>query len=354
MNIDEYRRSILFKAIRNPTRSEGTKKYGDGMIFTISGAYPKKTKLKPKEGFRYGEAYIKLIDWESEKLINELDYKSPIEHRNISASHMFKAGSILNGTLIVPSSTEILFIELKNLNIIKTISLPSFSDLHHVTVREKIIYIANTGAECIQLMDFNGNILDEYHQATDPTWKQYEKGTDLRFIGSTKPHEIHLNHVFFINGEPWFTRFMQRDAIALHDSQKRIELGYSEGKPHDGLVTGDYVYFTLTDGHIVIVNKKSLKAEEVINLNKISNKKQQLGWCRGIEVINNEAFVGFSSIRKSNFVEYGKWITRGKKLPARIAQYDLIGKKLKKEIEISNKGAAIFMIKKTEITMDAI
>ncbi len=324
------------------------------MIFSISGAYPKKGVLKPKAGFRYDEAYVKILDWETGKIVNELHYKSPIEHRDIQASQMFKAGTILDGTLILPSSTEILFIELKSLKILKTISIPSFADLHHVTVKGQVIYVANTGAECVQLMDFDGNIIGEYHQASNPTWKKFKYGTDLRFIGSTKPHEIHLNHVFFINDEPWFTRFKQRDAIALHDPHKRIELGYSEGKPHDGLVLDDYVYFTLTDGYIVIVNKHTLKTEEVIDLNGISDKRLQLGWCRGIEVIENDAFVGFSSIRKSKFVEYGKWIVQGKKLPARVAQYDLKDKELKKEVEINHKGAAIFMVKKIEIKGNSV
>jgi hypothetical protein len=316
------------------------------MKFLVSGANPKKNYFKEKEGFKYKEAFLILLDWERKKNQKVILYKSPEIHREKSATHMFKTGTLLGTTLIVPTCTEILFIDIKNFLIQKTISLPSFNDLHHVNILKDYLYIANTGAECIQVVNFEGRLLNEYPMAKNPTWKSFKEGTDLRFVGPTKPHETHINHVFFINEVPWVTRFQQRDAIALHDPSKKINLSFGNGKPHDGLVKGDFIYFTLTDGHIVIINKKTLKDEDIINLNSISENNLQLGWCRGIEVIDNNAFVGFSRIRKSKFRDYGSWILHGKKkLPARISQYDIIGKKLINEVKIQSKGAAIFTIR---------
>ena len=42
------------------------------MKLIVSGAYPKNYSKKYKEGFRYGEAYINLLDWESLPNMREL------------------------------------------------------------------------------------------------------------------------------------------------------------------------------------------------------------------------------------------------------------------------------------------
>ena len=185
-----------------------------------------------------------------------------------------------------------------------------------------------------------------------PTWKRLPSNTDLRFAGSTKPHEVHVNYVFFIGNEMWCTRFQQKDAISLTNPQRSIDLSVSEGKPHDGLVSGDFIFFTITDGYIVVVNKNTLKKEGVFNLNEISGKENQLGWCRGLCVSNGLIYVGFSCLRPSKFKEYGSWIIKGRrKLPARIASYCLTSKKLLQERLIGERGAAIFTVRNVGETL---
>jgi hypothetical protein len=316
------------------------------MQLLISGGYPRKDHHKRKEGFRYDTAYLVRMNWETGGIVESLNYKSPAEHRHPNATMQFKIGSLVAGELIVPSSTEILFIDATTFSINKVISLPVFNDLHHVSVKNGLCYIANTGMEAVQVMDRDGKIVKEWPMAKDPTWKNFDKNSDYRFVGSTKPHEVHLNYVFFIEGEPWCTRFQQRDAVSLKNPDRRIDLNVSAGKPHDGLVAGDYIYFTITDGYLVVVNRHTLKKVDVVNFNEISGKNLQLGWCRGLDVIGNQAFVGFSMLRRSKFLEYGSWIVLNKKrLPARIAQYDLASRKLVQERIIGKRGAAIFTIK---------
>jgi len=312
----------------------------------ITGGYPRDNHARCKEGFRYAEAFVSVLDWEKEEFVRELRYKSPLEYSSESLTQQFKTGTVIGDELIVPSNIEILFIDIDTFKINRVITKPSFTDLHHVTVHDDNLYVANTGVESVQILDFEGDILNEYPQVEDATWKQFGESPDLRLVASTKPHFVHLNFVFFLDGEPWITRFQKRDAVSLFDHGKRIDLAISEGRPHDGHIVGDFIYFTLTDGHIVVVNKNTLKREDVIDLNEICNNKLQLGWCRGIEIVGDQAYVGFSRLRRSKIVEYGAWIIQGKqKQPARIAQYDMTKKELVKEVELGDKGGAIFTVR---------
>ena len=287
------------------------------MHILISGGYPNKDYYKQEEGYQFKEAFIKILDWDTATVVREMVYKSPPEHRASNNSILFKSGSVHKGEFIVPTDTEIVFVNINSLEINRIISLNCFTDLHHVTLNKNLLYIANTGIEAVQILDFHEEITNEYHLASSPTWKKLDKGSDLRFVSSTKPHYIHVNHVFFIDDEPWCTRLLKYDAISLNYPDRKINLRVGKGGPHDGLVSGDFIYFTLTGGYIVVVNKHSLKIDELINLNKISDGKAQLGWCRGLDVVDDTVFVGFTRIRNSLFSEYGSWILKNvKKLPA--------------------------------------
>ena len=316
------------------------------MKLLLTGGYPRKDHASSKEGFRYEEAFVNVLDWDKGEFEREFRYKSPPEYSDPCLTQQFKSGTLIGRKLIVPSNIEILFIDIDTFEVSRTITMPSFTDLHHVACRDNKLYVANTGAETVHILDMEGNVLNEYPQVDNPTWKQYGESPDLRLIASTKPHFIHLNFIFFLEGQPWITRFQNRDAVSLFDKSKKIDLNISEGRPHDGHIVGDYIYFTLTDGHIIIVNKNTLEREEIINLNNISNNKLQLGWCRGIEIIDDQAYVGFSRLRRSKIVEYGSWIIQGRqKQSACITQYDLVKKELIKKVELGEKGGAIFTVR---------
>lgn len=317
------------------------------MQLLISGGYPSKDYHKLQEGRQFDRAFLVLTDSETGIVQKELIYRSKPNHAPPDTAMIFKMGTIHKGEIILPTNTEIVFIDAETFSVRQAISHKTFTDLHQVTISDGLLYIANTGMEMVQVADMDGNIIKEYHLTPAPTWKNYETGTDFRFVGSTKPHFIHVNYVFFIEGEPWCTRMLMRDAVSLHDPSKRIDLNVSEGKPHDGLVSGSLIYFTLTDGHVVIADTNTCRVEEVINLNEISRKNEQLGWCRGLEVRGDDLFVGFTQIRKSKFREYGSWIVHKEEtLPARVAHYSLSKKKLINEWPIGSKGAAIFSIER--------
>jgi hypothetical protein len=316
------------------------------MHLLVSGGYPKKDYYKLNEGQQFEKAFAICVNWETGKITKKLEYISAPEFSSPDLAMLFKTGTVYDGQIIIPTNTEIVIVDAESLDVKRTISNKTFADLHHVTVFGGLLHIANTGMEMVQSLDMEGNIIREYFLTHTPTWKNYPEGTDFRQIVSTKPHYVHVNHVFFLDEQPWCTRFLMKDAISLQDNSKRINLNFSEGGPHDGLVLDDHVLFTLTDGHIVIVSKSTLRVDEVIDLNKITGRKNPLGWCRGLDVYGNDLFVGFTRIRRSKFRVYGSWLKHGeKKAPARVAHYNMKTRKLIKEWEVGKKSAAIYTVK---------
>lgn len=317
-------------------------------MFLITMGYPKKDHLKHEDWNKYAKCALQVINFATGTLVKESVYISPSDKIAPNVSIQFGAGTFYKHDFYVPTRTEILVYKMPELYISKIYSHPTFNDIHHVNIQNNMIYICNTGLEIIQIMNFNGDIFAEYNVGLSSTWKRFNTGIDYRLVETTKPHETHTNYIFFLDGDLWCTRFLQRDAICLTDQSKKINLNIGMGGPHDGLVKGDFIYFTLTDGYIVIVNKQSLKVEDILDLNKISNYNVLLGWCRGIDVVGNKAYVGFSSLRASKYREYGMWIKHGKKpLGSRIAEYDLNTKTLTREVFVAkDTGAAIFTVKK--------
>jgi hypothetical protein len=315
----------------------------------VSGGYPFEANLKRKKiGFRYKEAFLAEFELPDGKLVRQKKYVSAPDRIGKNFNMQFKFGQHSDNKLILPTGTEIVILNRDSWDVMQTISHPTFNDLHCVKVYRRKLYIVNTGLEIVQIFDLNGNCHEEINVTNQNTWKRFNLNFDYRFVATTKPHLTHVNYIFFLDGEPWVTRFQQGDAVALNNFNRRINLSIKDsmGKPHDGLIKGDYIYFTLTDGFVVIVNRISLIIEKVINLNKLLNNDIQLGWCRGIEVANGKLYVGFSQLRYSKFVNYGHWIKHRKhKLPAWICVIDLKDGSIINQIPISsNKAAAIFTI----------
>lgn len=321
------------------------------MGFLITGGIRKENNWTQKDkDSQYNCAYLKIIDFESGEVKKEKFYVSPPERRGGPLE--FTTGTLYNGEFVLPTGTEILFYDCQTLQIKRVISLPSFTDLHHVNIHNGLLYIANTGLEMVQVLSMDGEFLKEYNMTSTPTWERFDPRQDYRLVPTTQPHEVHVNQVFFLDDQPWATRCLQCDAICLVDPEKRIDLKVEGGNPHDGLVVGDYIYFTITAGFVIVVNKFTRKKEAIFDLSKMCDSPVQLGWCRGIEVVGDQIFVGFTRFRRSKFREFGTWITSGAKkfLPSRVSQFDLNQNKFVKEIEIDSitGGASIFTIKKLD------
>jgi hypothetical protein len=266
-------------------------------------------------------------------------------------SILFKAGTVQGGKLYVCTQTEVLIYELPNFKRVGYLSLPCFNDLHHVCpTAEGNLLVANSGLDMVVETTPGGTVLREWNVLGNEPWERFSKDVDYRQIITTKPHKSHPNYVWQVDREIWVTRFEQRDAICLTQPARRIEIGIE--RPHDGIVRGDFVYYTTVDGHIVIASLKSGYIQKVVNLNGITDAHNTaLGWCRGLKVLDEaHIVVGFTRLRPTKWRENIHWIKRhlGKHagtLPTRIALYDLQRQALCWEYSMEELGmGAIFSI----------
>lgn len=322
-------------------------------IIYITGGQQKKRSFLVQEWNRYQKGLILSLDTESLKLQKCVDYISPPQNIPVKQnSVIFKCGDIWNGKLYVCTSTEILIYRFPKFEQLSCLSLPCFNDLHHVKVSPRgTLFAVSTGLDLVFELTENGEILNEWNVLGQDPWVRFSRNVDYRKIATTKPHQSHPNHVFFLQGEAWVTRFNQKDAICLTNFNRRISIDVEH--PHDGAIFEGSVYFTTVDGHIVIVNACNLKVEKTVDLNSIILSKESLGWCRGLKILNKDyILVSFSRIRPTKIHENIHWVkhklswlNKAKTMPTRICLFNILKRRLEWEVEVESEGInAIFSI----------
>jgi len=320
-------------------------------LFVIGGQQ-KKIAQNKDEWHQFKKGIILQVNVDTGQVKLCVDYISPPDVcPEKDSSVLFKCGSLQNNKLYVCTQTEVLIYELPNFRKLGYVSLPCLNDVHHVRpVKNGELLIVNTGLDTVLKVTLEGKIVNEWNVLGENTWDRFSKDIDYRKVATTKPHKSHPNYVFELDDDIWVTRFEQKDALCLTYPGKRIEIGIE--RPHDGIVQNGFIYFTTIDGHLVIVEQNTLKINDILDLNLISNKSESLGWCRGLLIDNDKLWVGFSRIRPTKFKENISWVKHGFKkvgiyntLPTRIACYDIVKKDLLQEINLEKYGLnAIFSI----------
>ena len=321
--------------------------------------------------YEYQKGIIIQLDTLKDTSRSVIEYVSPNESRSENeAATLFKSAAIHGDTLYACTQTEVILYSLPNFVQIAYLSLPCFNDVHHVVPTPwGTIAVAVAGLDMVVEITQDGRIVKEYNVLDDgDPWAKFRKDVDYRQI-STKPHQSHPNFLFFVDDELWTTRFQQKDAISMKDPSRRIDIQI--GLPHDGLVQGDFIYFTTVNGRVVIANKNTLRVEQIVNLNEFHDYAAPLGWCRGVLVEDQDKmWVGFSRIRPTKLRENVEWVKRSLKaklrpvlpsslvdgskwvnsklrreLPTHVACYDLTGKGCISEQNVEKHGiSAIFSI----------
>lgn len=281
-----------------------------------------------------------------------LVYRTPETLRaDGKAAILFKAGSVAGDLLYLPTQTEVLSYRLPTLEPVGHFSAPFFNDVHHVCpTADGQLLVAVTGLDLVARMTVRGEVVALYNVLGEDPWARFDPAVDYRKVETTKPHRAHPNYVFELEGEPWATRFEQRDAICLTSSEARIEIG--AGRPHDGVVHDGRIYFTTVDGHVVIADAATKRVVRDVDLNRLGDHPV-LGWCRGLLVLDDaRVVVGFSRLRPSRVRENLRWVRRrlaGQPAPTprptRVALYDLEAERLLWEHPVEEAGLnAIFSI----------
>lgn len=310
----------------------------NGPLWAVGGEQ-KLTFRDQNEWNKFRAAVVVRVDPETGKLERVLEYQSPPEHcPDDRPSHVFKAGTVEGDTIWLCTQTEVLECSLPGsgpgFEVRRVISLPCFNDLHHVTPGpDGTLFVAVTGLDAVAEITREGKLLRLTDVLGGNVWDRFDRTIDYRKVPTTKPHRAHPNYVFFLDGQPWVTRFEQRDAVAVDASRNGHRAPFRVGIQgiHDGHVAGDRLIFTSVDGHVVTFDTRTGERRD-LDLNSLISEDRPLGWCRGLLTDEGarRAWVGFSRLRETKLRQNLSWIRHGfretpdlRRLPTRIALYDL-------------------------------
>lgn len=314
-----------------------------GQLYVVGGRQRPEVSPDVEEWHHYGTAVILSVDAESGAVATRAEYVTPPEAcaAGDEPSILFKTGTVVDSRLYVPTQTELLTYDLPSFEQIGYISLPCFNDVHHVRPGPNgNLLVANTGLDMVLELTPGGEVLREWSVNQDELWTRFSRDIDYRKVVSTKPHRSHPNHVWFLDGELWVTRCDQRDAYCLTREQPAIPV--AERWIHDGLVHGSDVYFTAVNGAIIVVDGETKEVRRRLDLNVIAGTGTPLGWCRGIEMLDDDhAVVGFSRLRPTRWKQNVQWVKHRLGggsgvglLPTRIAMFDLRREKLCWDVDV--------------------
>lgn len=301
--------------------------------FLVTGGRQRLLGEDIKEWKGYDKAVCILLD--TDRMIAEpfFEYFSPPEHlpEDPEASITFKSASIHNEFLIACTTTEILKISIPDRKLCSIISLPVFNDVHHAYINHLENYIVtSTGLDAVFEVSDDGEIVNEWSVLDSDIWDRFDRNVDYRLVLTTKPHASHPNHCTDYEGEPWVTRSLQEEFLNLN-TREVISIPFMQS--HDGLVVGEEVYFTHVKGVLSKIHMPTKKVTQILDTNELHDRKEVLGWCRGIAVLNdNEFIVGYTRVRPSKSSEAFQWLKRKLitseeryygSLPTRLIKYDL-------------------------------
>ena len=218
-----------------------------------------------------------------------------------------------------------------------------------VPTQSGTLLVAVSGLELVVEVTLDGDVVREWNVLSEDTWSVHPRDVDYRQGVNLKPHRAHPNYVFFVDGEPFATRFELRDAIALNDPQRQISIGGE--RVHDGVVHDGMIYFTTVDGCVAIVDSSTLEVVERHKLRRISHGRDDiegiLGWCRSVHIDGEFCWVGFSRIRPTRLRQTVSWVRTGgaTEAPTRICRYRMSDWSCDAEIDLEPFGLnAVFTV----------
>ena len=317
-------------------------------LFVVGGRprAPRGVSAGVQDWYRFDRALILAVDTDTGDVRVAAEHETPPEARaDEDPAILFKSATVVGDRLFVCTQTEILVYQLPDFRVVHYLSLPFFNDLHHVMpTQQGTLLVAISGLDMVVELEMDGTLVHEWSATDSDPWERFSRDVDYRRVATTKPHHAHPNHVFMLDGEPWATRFEQRDAICLVDRTKRIDIAVE--RPHDGDLVDGRLYFTTVNARVVVADPRDLTVEAVKEA--VPRRRDELlGWCRGLLVDDGTIWLGFSRIRPTKIRENVGWVLRGfrKDLGTRIALYDLATMECLRDINLEDAGlGAVFSI----------
>jgi hypothetical protein len=174
------------------------------------------------------------------------------------------------------------------------------------------LYVTSTGLDNIVVLNKQtGQIKEIINCDGKEPWHRFDSNKDYRKIHSTRPHDCHPNYLFKIEDQMWVTRCTQEDAVKLSDPTDRIDIDLGGDKGvHDGVWWNDYLIFTQVDGRLLICDPKIRELIEIYDPFE-NTTNRPLGWCRGLLIVGDDFYIGFSKLRKTKMRSRLKFLTQG-------------------------------------------
>lgn len=171
---------------------------------------------------------------------------------------------------------------------------PLLNDVHHALRHQGSLWVTSTGLDAV--LEVRDDQVWAVHPLT-PGADEPARDIDWR-TRSTRPHQVHPNHLFVHEGRVWVTRLHGRDAVEV-GGEGHWELG--KERLHDGVLHEGCVWFTTVDGHLVAHDAGTGVCRRRIDLGVGSSRKRPLGWCRGLAFTGEVAWVGMTRIRATRW-----------------------------------------------------
>lgn len=305
---------------------------------------------KPSVKKNHKVAKVIYLDGETQKATDVFNYVCPAKWRHEDGGSCFKSGHKQDHYLYLCTDTEVLIYDLEKNEVAHHISHPYFNDLHHVRPYGNNVLVVSTGLESLLEVDLSGKLINLWEMDEQTSvFKRFSKDEDFRKLFSTKPHSTHANFTEVIGKDIWVSRLKQRDFLNVTSADKTTRAISEHTGIHDGIVIDNMLYHTAVNGLVIrtkVTENGELTEQEVFDLNENNKEHQPLGWCRSINIINEElVMVGFSRFRPTTSQSNISWagnikslITGNRILPSRICLYSLKERKIIKEINIEKFG----------------
>ena len=266
------------------------------------------------EGRYYGKACLVKLDLIENTVENLVEMAEGNEHYPEEYPNLqFTAGCLEGDRLWLPTDTEIRLYDRSSFKLLKVFSHPCFHNIHSVALNDDKLYVTSTGLDMVVILNKeNGEIIEYINAEGKPVWHRFSRDVDYRKMHSTRPHDCHPNFVYWMDGEPWITRCTQEDTVSMYSPEKIIDLSGpdKEISVHDGIVRDNDVYFTSVDGCLIVLDMRTKKVKETIEVFKYDGYGGLRGWCRGLYLDGDIFYMGFSRLRKTKSITKLKWMHR--------------------------------------------
>lgn len=223
--------------------------------------------------------------------------------------------------LLQPTRSALLALCWSSGDVVGRIDHPNFSDLHSVSPSiDGAFLVTSTGNELVLEVDREGSVLRRWERGRPVPPERDDRRLHHR---AYKPHRSHPNHAMRVGDRLLVTELAARRCVDLLDPA--FVLAFPEGAPHDGRLREQRLWFTTTNGWVIAVDPSTGRREVALDLRQLDLGEGLLGWCRGIEVDGEAAWVGLSQLRHAAWREAARFAIRGRagiKPPARVVELD--------------------------------